>query len=152
MEKIPNRDKFMEALSEGMTFMEACEYSDNDPKSLSEFLQRNASELVACKDAVRNAAKLFLDMAADEAKKGQLYRAEKAREKAKEMQGKWMLWGGLGKMEDMTSDQILRAARRMGSARETSSALGVTEKEFDDYLEKNELHELLDKVIRKASW
>lgn len=152
MEKIPNKTQLLQSLQEGMTFLEACEYSANDPKELSDFLQRMPTAMLECQDAVRASTKLHLDMAADEAKKGQLYRAEKAREKAKKGFSRWNLWGSQGQLSECTTDQVLRTIRRVGSMKEAACGLGATFKQLDAYLEENDLHDLLNKILLKANW
>lgn len=149
---VKHQAHFLQALEEGMTFLEACEYSDNDPAELTGIIKRHPAFYTHCKLSVRKSVEVYLNLAGELAGAGLYHKSLEARRSAKSMGGPLNLWGSAGLLKDKTTDQVLRLLRQAPNPREVACSLGVTHAELDAYLEDHDLFDVLERIARKRSW
>ena len=149
---VKHQAHFLQALEQGMTFLEACEYSDNDPEFLTGIIKRHPAFLAHCKLSVRNSVQLYLDLAEQLAAQGLYHKSLEARRSAKIVGGPLNLWGSAGLLKEKTTDQVLRLLRQAPSPREVACSLGVTHADLEVYLEAHDLFDVLERIARKRSW
>jgi hypothetical protein len=153
LNKIENRKDFLSGLAASMTFLEACEYSGNDPELLTRIIQTNPEFHSLCRDKIRESAQVYLDLADGENKAGRYQKAVEARTRAKEHIGRMGLWGHVGKLSEMNTDQVMRAIRgQNGNMKEAANAMACSYAELEQYLTENDLHDLVERLSRKRNW
>lgn len=149
---VKHQAHFLQGLEQGMTFLEACEYSDNEPAFLTGIIKRHPAFLAHCKLSVRNSVQLYLDLAEQLASQGLYHKSLEARRSAKAVGGPLNLWGSAGHLKEKTTDQVLRLMRQAASPKEVACSLGVTSAELEKYLEDHDLFDVLERIARKRSW
>ncbi len=149
---VKHQANFLQALEEGMTFLEACEYSDNDPAFLTGIIKRHPAFYTHCKLSARKSVEVYLNLAGELAGQGLYHKSLEARRSAKIMSGPLNLWGSAGLLKEMTTDQVLRMLRQTTNQREVACSLGVTHAELEAYLEDHDLFDVLERISRKRSW
>lgn len=140
-------------LENGMTLLEACRYSDNDPKLVTEAATLDPTFLAECRDGVRKAANVYLSLAEEHEKAGRFQSAVNSRERAKRIVARFILWGSAGSLDTMDTDNVVRVIREMeGNMAEAAHAVGVTNDRLSNYLAEHDLYDLLEHISHKRNW
>lgn len=132
------RTMLLIALQNGIGLSAACELAMLDVRVASQYIQANKEYHASCIQAIRATVAGNLEFMSKLKKEKKYAEWQRQQEKTRQMITELTFWESHCKRSELTDKKLMLAAHQYKNQDECATALGMTKKEFVEYIMNNE--------------